>query len=63
MKQVIVVALVLAIVALRLAIPPWPNFLRMGTDRRWSKRTTVALFAIALVGAAVAIVISRLSGK
>jgi hypothetical protein len=60
MKLVVIIALVLAIVALRLAIPPWPNFLKMGIDRRWSKRTTVALFAIALAGAAVAIVISRL---
>lgn len=60
MKPVIVIALVLAIVALRLAVPPWPSFLRMGIDRRWSKRTTAALFAIAVAGAAVAIVISRL---
>jgi Mn2+/Fe2+ NRAMP family transporter len=59
MKLVIVIALVLAIVAVRLAIPPWPNFLKMVADRRWSKRTTVALFAIALVGATVAVVISK----
>jgi len=59
MKLLIIIALVLAIVALRLAIPPWPNFLKMGIDRRWGKRTTVALFAIALAAAAVAIVISR----
>ena len=60
MKLVIIIALVVATVALRLAIPPWPDFLKMGTNRRWSKRTTVALFVIALAGAAVAIVISRL---
>lgn len=60
MKVVIVIALVLAIVALRLAIPPWPNFLKMGSDRGWSKRTTVTLFSIALAGAVVAIVMSRL---
>jgi hypothetical protein len=60
MQVVIVIALVLALVILRLTIPPWPNFLRMGNDRRWSKRTTVGLFAIALAAAAVAIVISRL---
>jgi hypothetical protein len=60
MKLVILVALVLAIVAIRLAIPPWPNFLKVGIDRRWSERTTVALFAIAVVGAALVIVISRL---
>jgi hypothetical protein len=60
MKLVIVIALVLAIVALRLAIPPWPAFLKMGVNRQWGKRTTLALFAIALAGAAVAIVLSRL---
>jgi hypothetical protein len=59
MKLVIVIALVLAILVLRLAIPPWPNFLKMATDRHWGKRTTVALFAIALAAATVAVVISR----
>jgi len=60
MKLIITIAVVLAIVALRLTIPPWPNFLKMSTDRRWGKRAAVVLFAIALAGAAAAIVISRL---
>jgi len=60
MKAIGVIALVLALVALRLTIPPWPNFLRMGNDRRWSKRTTLTLFAIALAAAAVAIAMARL---
>jgi hypothetical protein len=59
MKFLIVIVVVVALVALRLTVPPWPNFLKLSSSRQWSRKTTVALFAIALAGAAAAIVISR----
>jgi len=58
MALAITIALVVVLVAVRLAVPPWPNFVKMGMER-WGNRTTVVLFAIALVGAAAALVISR----
>ena len=59
MAFAIAVALVVVLVAVRLTMPPWPNYLKMGTER-WGKQTTVVLFAIALAGAAIAIIVSRL---
>lgn len=59
MALAITIALVMVLVAIRLTMPPWPNFLKMGSDRGWSKKTTVVLFAVALAGAAIAIVVSR----
>ena len=58
MALAITIALVVVLVALRLTAPPWPNFLKMGLER-WGKKTTVALFAIALTGAAMVLLISR----
>jgi len=58
MALAITIALVVVLVAVRLTMPPWPNFVKLGMER-WSKQTTVVLFAIALVGAAAVLVISR----
>jgi hypothetical protein len=60
MALAITIAVVVVLVAVRLTMPPWPNFLKMGSDRGWSKKTTIVLFAVAAVGAAIAIVASRL---
>lgn len=60
MALAITIALVVVLVAVRLTMPPWPNFLKMSSDHGWSKKTTVALFVVAAVGAVIAIVVSRL---
>jgi hypothetical protein len=52
------IALVIVIVALRLLVPPVPGLLKLGLER-WGKRSTVMLFAISVIAAAVAIFISR----
>jgi predicted PurR-regulated permease PerM len=52
------IVLVIALVAVRLLIPPVPWLLKMGIDR-WGKRSTMMLCAISLAGAAVVILISR----
>jgi hypothetical protein len=58
MALVLTIALVVVLVALRLLVPPVPGLLKMGLER-WGKRITVILFAISLIGAVLAIVISR----
>jgi len=60
MALAITIAVVVVLVAVRLTMPPWPNFLKMGSERGWSKKATVVLVAVALAGAAIAIVVSRL---
>jgi len=59
MKLAIIIALAVGLVAIRLTLAPWPAVIKMSIDR-WGKRTTAVLFAIALAGLGVAIVIARL---
>ena len=56
MALVLTIALVILIVALRLLVPPVPGLIKTGLER-WGKRTTIMLFAISLIGAALAILI------
>jgi len=58
MALAITIAVVVLLVALRLTAPPWPNFVKMGLER-WGKKTTVVLFAVALTGAAMVLLIAR----
>lgn len=58
MALVLTIALVVVIVALRLLVPPVPGLLKIGLER-WGKRTTIILFSISLIGAALAIFVSR----
>jgi hypothetical protein len=58
MALALTIALVVVMVAVRLLIPPVPGLLKMGLDR-WGKRNTIMLCAISLVGAVLAIVLSR----
>ena len=58
MALAITIAVVVVLVAVRLTMPPWPNFVKVGMER-WGKKTTVALFAVAAIGAAIAIIASR----
>jgi hypothetical protein len=57
MALFLTIALVFALIAVRLLIPPVPGLLKTYVDR-WGKRTTVMLCAISLVGAALLILIS-----
>lgn len=52
------VALVIALVALRLLLPPVPAFWST-YSRRWGKRTMILLCSMSLAGAAVLIFFSR----
>lgn len=58
MAPVLTIAVIVALVALRLLIPPVPGLLKIGIDR-WGERGTIALCAISLIGAALVILISR----
>jgi hypothetical protein len=58
MALVLTIAFVVVVVALRLLVPPVPGLIKIGLER-WGKRSTAILFAISLIGAAVAIFISR----
>jgi hypothetical protein len=58
MALVLTIAVVVVVVALRLLVPPVPGLLKISLER-WGKRSTIMLFAISLIGAAVAIFISR----
>jgi hypothetical protein len=52
------IALIVVLVAFRLLLPPAPGLLKTYVDR-WGKRSTIVLCAIALVGAALMILVSR----
>jgi hypothetical protein len=58
MVQMLVIALIVALVALRLSMPPVPGLLKTGL-KRWGTRTTVLLFSVSLVCAVAAIFLSR----
>jgi hypothetical protein len=58
MALVLTIALVVALVAVRLLIPPVPGLLKIGIER-WGKRSTIMLCAISLTGAVLVILISR----
>ncbi len=58
MALVLTIALVIALVAVRLLIPPVPGLLKTYVER-WGNRTTIMLCAISLVGAALLILISK----
>jgi hypothetical protein len=60
MVQMLVIALIVALVALRLSIPPVPGLLKTGL-KRWGTRTTVLLCSVSLFGAAAVIILSRRS--
>jgi hypothetical protein len=58
MALALTIALVIALVAVRLLVPPVPGLLKTYVER-WGKRTTIMLCAISLVGAALLILISK----
>jgi hypothetical protein len=58
MALALTIALIVALVAVRLLIPPVPGLLKTYVER-WGKRTTIMLCAISLVGAALLILISK----
>ena len=58
MALAITIAVVIVLVALRLTLPPWPNFVKTGLER-WGKKTTAVLFAVALTSAAIVLLVSR----
>jgi len=58
MALLLTTSVVIVLVILRLLIPPVPGLLKIGMER-WGKFTTIALCAISLVGAALAIALSR----
>lgn len=58
MALVVTIALIVVLVAFRLFLPPVPGLLKTYVDR-WGKRSTIMLCAIALVGAALLILVSR----
>jgi hypothetical protein len=58
MALVLTIAFVVLVVGLRLLVPPVPGLVKTSLER-WGKRTTLMLFAISVIGAAVAIFISR----
>lgn len=51
------IVLIVLLVAVRLLIPPVPQFAKL--SRTFGKRTTVLLCSLAIAGAAVLIVLSR----
>jgi len=57
MALALTITLVFVLVAIRLLSPPIPGLLKIGLER-WGKGTTIALFAISLIGATLAILIS-----
>lgn len=59
MRSAVTVAIILALVAFRLILPPFPQIIKTYADR-WGKRTTMMLCAVALAGAALMIIVSRL---
>jgi hypothetical protein len=58
MAQTLAIALVVVLVALRLLLPPVPGLLK-SSFQRWGTRNTILLCSISLVGAVVAIFLSR----
>jgi hypothetical protein len=51
-------SVVIVLVVVRLLIPPVPGLLKIGMER-WGKFTTIMLCAVSLIGAALAIALSR----
>jgi hypothetical protein len=58
MALVLTIAVIIALVGVRLMLPPVPGLLKNYASR-WGKRTTIVLCAVSLTGAALAIFISR----
>jgi len=58
MALALTIALIIALVAVRLLIPPVPGLLKTVIDR-WGKRSTIMLCAISLIGAALVIILRR----
>jgi hypothetical protein len=58
MNYAVTIAIIVALVAFRLILPPFPRVIKNYADR-WGKRTTITLCAVALVGGALMIIISR----
>jgi hypothetical protein len=58
MALAVTIALIAALVALRLFLPPVPGLLQTSV-KRWGKRTTLTLCTVSLAVAALVILISR----
>lgn len=58
MRSAVTIAIIGALVAFRLILPPFPRIIKTYAER-WGKRTTITLCAVALVGGALMIIISR----
>ena len=58
MRSVVTIAIILALVAFRFILPPFPRVIKTYAEK-WGKRTTIMLFAVALAGGALLIIISR----
>jgi hypothetical protein len=58
MALLLTIALIVALVAVRLLIPPVPGLLKTGAVR-WGKRSTIMLCAISLIAAALVVLISN----
>jgi hypothetical protein len=58
MVQMLVIALIVVLVALRLSMPPVPGLLKTGL-KRWGTRTTVLLCGVSVIGAVAVIFLSR----
>ncbi len=58
MALILAISAVAVLVAVRLFMPPVAGLLKIGLER-WGKRTTIVLCAVSLVGAALAVALSR----
>ena len=58
MALLLTISVVVVLIAIRLLIPPVPALLKAGIER-WGKFTTIILCAVSLIGAALAVALSR----
>jgi hypothetical protein len=58
MRSAVTIAIILVLVAFRFILPPFPRVIKTYADK-WGKWTTIMLCAVAAVGAALMILVSR----